>query len=70
MSIKTKIILSGDLIAFPGILSKKNPAVLIISAIPLDNATYEVSFILLGEETILEGIACHHEYLLLSRLTK
>lgn len=70
MQKKTNHIFPGDLIAFPGILSEKNPAVLIISAEPLENSSYEVNFILLGEETIFEGMTCHHEYLLLSRLTK
>lgn len=65
---KTKKILPGDLIAYPDKLSKDNPVVLIISASGYEETSQEVSFMILGEEFIYDGVTCNNEYLLLSRI--
>jgi hypothetical protein len=65
---KTKKILPGDLIAYPDKLSNDNPVVLIISASEYQKTSQEVIFMILGEESILDGVTCNNEYLLLSRV--
>lgn len=65
---KTKKILPGDLIAYPDKLSNDNPVVLIISASEYQKISQEVVFMILGEESIYDGVTCNNEYLLLSRI--
>lgn len=65
---RIKKILPGDLIAYPGRLSNNNPVVLIISVEEYEKNSQQVLFLILGEESIYDGVTCNEEYLLLSRI--